>query len=130
MNIDGSVALITGGASGLGRGAAEALLHKGGRVAILDLPTSPGREVADALGEAADFVPADVRDTDQVAGAIQATIESHGRIDLVLNAAGVVTAHRVVTRDGKLFPLDLFRFSIDVNLIGQAHGVNRLHQRT
>ncbi len=125
MNIDGSVALITGGASGLGRGAAEALLHKGGRVAILDLPTSPGREVADALGEAADFVPADVRDTDQVAGAIQATIESHGRIDLVLNAAGVVTAHRVVTRDGKLFPLDLFRFSIDVNLIGLFDVVRR-----
>ena len=125
MLIDGSVALITGGASGLGRGAAEALLRKGARVAILDLPTSPGNEVAAAFGERAVFVPADVRDTDQVAAAIQSTLDSYGRIDLLLNAAGVVTAHRVVNRDGELFPLERFKFSIDVNLIGLFDAVRR-----
>ena len=126
MQIDGSVTLITGGASGLGRGAAEALCQRGGKVAILDLPTSNGTEVAEAIGDAAVFVPADVRDTEQVAGAVAAAIEAYGRIDLLINAAGVVTAHRVVNRDGDLFPLDLFKFTIDVNLIGMFDVVRRV----
>jgi len=126
VHIDGSVTLITGGASGLGRGAAEALGRRGGKVAILDLPTSNGTEVAEAIGDAAVFVPADVRDAEQVAEAVAAAIEAHGRIDLLINAAGVVTAHRVVNRDGDLFPLDLFKFTIDVNLIGMFDVVRRV----
>ena len=118
MRIDGSVALITGGASGLGWGAAQAFLERGGRVALLDLPSSNGADLVQNLGDDAIFVPADVRDTDQVAAAVGATMDAHGKISLVVNAAGVVTAHRVVNRDGDLFPLDLFKFSIDVNLIG------------
>lgn len=125
MRVEGSVTLITGGASGLGRGAAEALVERGGKVAILDLPSSQGAEVAEGLGDTAVFVAADVRDSDMVGEAVAGAVEAHGRIDHLVNAAGVVTAHRVVTRDGVLFPLELFRFTIEVNLIGMFDVVRR-----
>ncbi len=124
MLIEGSVAFITGGASGLGRGAAEAIAARGGKVAILDLPSSSGAEVAEAVGGV--FVPADLRKTEQVEAAVAATVDAFGRIDVAINAAGVVTAHRVVSRDGELFPLDLFRFTIEVNLIGLFDVVRRV----
>ena len=126
MRVDGSATLITGGASGLGRGAAEALVERGGKVAILDLPSSKGAEVAEELGDGAVFVAADVRDSDMVGEAVAAAVEAHGRIDHLINAAGVVTAHRVVTRDGDLFPLELFKFTIEVNLIGMFDVVRRV----
>ena len=126
MRIEGSVALVTGGASGLGRGAAEALIARGGNVAILDLPGSSGDSVATSLGASAVFVPADVRDTQQVEEAVAAAVGAFGKIDLLLNAAGVVTAHRVVARSGELFPLDLFKFTIEVNLIGLFDVVRRV----
>ncbi len=125
MDIDGSVALVTGGASGLGEGTVRRLIAAGGKVAILDLPTSRGAELAAELGDAAIFTPADVRDTDQVAAAVAATVDAFGRIDVNVNAAGIAPAHRVVTRDGELFPLDLFRAAIDINLIGLFDVVRR-----
>ncbi len=125
MDIDGSVALVTGGASGLGEGTVRRLIAAGGKVAILDLPTSRGAELAAELGDAAMFAPADVRDTDQVAAAVAATVDAFGRIDVNVNAAGIAPAHRVVTRDGELFPLDLFRAAIDINLIGLFDVVRR-----
>ncbi len=124
MQVDGSVAFITGGASGLGRGAAEAIAARGGKVAILDLPSSSGAEVAETVGGV--FVPADLRKTEQVEEAVAATVDAFGRIDVAINAAGVVTAHRVVSRDGELFPLDLFRRTVEVNLIGLFDVVRRV----
>lgn len=118
MDVAGSVALVTGGASGLGEGTVRALVERGGRAAIVDLPGSPGSDIAAELGDAVRFFPADVRDTDAVGRAVDGTLAAFGRIDLNLNAAGVAPAHRVVTREGDLFPLDLFEFVIDVNLIG------------
>ncbi|MDF1598022.1 MAG: SDR family NAD(P)-dependent oxidoreductase [Acidimicrobiia bacterium] len=126
MRIDGSVAFITGGASGLGRGAAEALVERGAKVAILDLPGSDGASVAAGLGADAVFVPADVRDTVQVEQAVAAALGAFGKLNLLVNAAGVVTAHRVVARNGELFPLDLFKSTIEVNLIGLFDVVRRV----
>ncbi len=116
MDIQGAVALITGGASGLGLGTAEALAAGGARVALLDLETSNGVQAAADLGGL--FVAADVRDRDQVEHAVAHVAESYGRIDINVNAAGVGPPHRVVARDGALFPMDLFEFVLDVNLIG------------
>ncbi|MDX1690252.1 MAG: SDR family oxidoreductase [Acidimicrobiia bacterium] len=118
MQIDGARAFITGGASGLGEGTARHLVERGARVALLDLPTSDGQAVADDLGEAAVFVPSDVTDTDDVGAAVDHAVDVMGGIDIAVNAAGVAPAHRVVTRSGELFPLDLFRWVLEVNLVG------------
>jgi len=69
MRISGSTAVITGGASGLGRATAERLHAAGGNVVLLDLPRSPGKEVAAGLGDRALFAPADVTSPDEVAAA-------------------------------------------------------------
>jgi 3-hydroxyacyl-CoA dehydrogenase/3-hydroxy-2-methylbutyryl-CoA dehydrogenase len=85
---------------------------------VLDLPQSNGAEVAADLGAGHAFVAADVTDADQVETAVEGAAEALGGIDVCLNAAGVANAARVVNRAGDLFPLDLFRSVLDVNLIG------------
>ncbi len=118
MQVAGSVAVITGGASGLGAGTVRRLVGRGAKAVIVDLPTSAGADLAAELGDAAVFAPADVRETAEVESAVAAAVEAFGRIDVNVNAAGVAPAHRVVARDGTMFPLDLFEFVVDVNLIG------------
>lgn len=118
MLTDGAVALVTGGASGLGAGAARELVARGAKVVIADLPGSGGGAVARELGEAAAFVATDVTVEGQPAAAVAATVDRFGRLDLCLNAAGVAPGARVVARDGTLFPLDLYRSVVEVNLIG------------
>ena len=117
MDIEGKVALITGGAGGLGLGAASALVERGAAVALLDLPSSNGETAAGELRDAV-FVPVDVRHPEEVEAAVADAAAQLGHIDICLNAAGVGPAHRILTRDGTLFPLDLFTFVIGVNLIG------------
>ncbi|KAF0957249.1 3-hydroxyacyl-CoA dehydrogenase [Rhodococcus sp. T7] len=116
MQLAGSAALVTGGASGLGRAAVERLISAGARVAILDLPTSAGWERAEQLGAAAIFRPADVRDPDQVEDAVAAATEL-GPLRVVVNAAGIGDPARTLGRTG---PLELDRFTrvLEVNLIG------------
>jgi len=118
MRTEGSVALITGGAGGLGAGAARQLIGHGARVALLDLAQSNGSEVAAGLGAGTIFVPVDVTDTESVASAVQKVVESFGRVDVCVNAAGIIAGYRVVGRDGRLFPIDKFKAVIDVNLVG------------
>ncbi len=112
------MALITGGASGLGLGAAKRLVAGGASVALLDLNTARGEEAAATLGDAARFLTCDIRSAEAVADSVQRCLEEWGRIDILVNAAGVAPGQRLVSRDGTLFDLDLFRFVIDVNLIG------------
>lgn len=118
MRIEGSVAMVTGGVSGLGFGVASRVVSGGGRVVMLDLNESRGLEAVSELGDSARFIHCDVRDPANVAAAVSAAVEEFGGIDILVNAAGVAPAQRVVARDGSLFDLDLFRFVIDVNLIG------------
>ncbi|MFE2999088.1 SDR family NAD(P)-dependent oxidoreductase [Nocardia sp. NPDC059246] len=116
MQLSGSAALVTGGASGLGRATVERLIGAGALVAIVDLPTSAGAELAEQLGAAAVFAPADVRDPDQVQAAVSAATEL-GPLRVVVNAAGIGDPARTIGRTG---PLELDRFVrvVEVNLIG------------
>ncbi len=118
MQIEGSVSLITGGASGLGLGAAERLAAGGGSVLLSDLDATKGEAAEARLGERARFVTCDVRSPEDVASTVRRCVEELGRIDILVCAAGVAPAQRVVSREGALFDLDLFRFVVDVNLIG------------
>jgi 3-hydroxyacyl-CoA dehydrogenase/3-hydroxy-2-methylbutyryl-CoA dehydrogenase len=118
MQVRGSRALVTGGASGLGEGTVRRFSAGGAKVAILDLPQSEGAKLAEELGGDATFVAADVTDAEAVRKAVGDAAAAMGGIDVCVTAAGVAPAHRVVARSGDLFPLELFRFVVDVNLIG------------
>jgi len=114
VQLDGVVALVTGGGSGLGRATAEGLAAAGARVVVLDLPASAGQEVADAVGGA--FVPADVADADEVQGAVDRAAEL-GPLRVAVSCAGIGTAGRVLGRTGP-FPLEAFERTLRVNLLG------------
>lgn len=118
MQVKDARVLVTGGGSGLGKGAAELLAGAGARVALLDLPQSKGAEAASELGDRHLFVAADVTDPDAVEQAVAGVVDAFGGLDVCINAAGVPSAHRVVSRSGDLFPLELFEFVVKVNLIG------------
>jgi 3-hydroxyacyl-CoA dehydrogenase / 3-hydroxy-2-methylbutyryl-CoA dehydrogenase len=117
MELKSVSAVVTGGASGLGRATAAHLVAAGGRVAILDRPASPGADVARALGAAAVFTPADVTSGDEVEAALKAAHERLGGINVLVNCAGVGTAMKTFGRSG---PAKLEEFSrvIQINLIG------------
>jgi len=114
MEITDSAALVTGGASGLGRATAERLAQSGARVVIADLSASDGKSVAERLG--ATFVPTDVTDEQQVQAAIDAASEL-GTLRINVNCAGIGNAMRTVGRQGP-FPLDEFAKVVQVNLVG------------
>lgn len=116
MNITGKVALVTGGASGLGLATVRKLVEEGGKAVIVDLPTSKGDEIAAELGADVVFVPADVTNEDDVARAVAAATDL-GELAVVVNCAGIGNAIRVVGKNGP-FPLADFRKVVEVNLIG------------
>ena len=113
MRIDGAGALVTGGASGLGRAVAQVLSSRGARVVILDVPSSQGEAVAAELGGGAMFVAGDVRSEEDASRAVGAATD----LRIVVNCAGVGGPGRIVRRSGPL-PLDDFRRIIDINLVG------------
>lgn len=113
MDINGAVAVVTGGASGLGLATAKHLLDAGAQVVVLDLK---GKEVVSELGERAHFAPANVVDEKAVMSALDIA-ESLGPLRIVVNCAGTGNAIRVLGKDG-VFPLDAFRKVVDINLVG------------
>ncbi len=118
MHIDGITAVVTGGASGLGRATAERLLNSGAaKVVIADLPSSDGETLACELGPAAQFVAADVRSPQDVSAAIAAAAES-GPLRAVVHCAGRGGPVRVVNKDGSPGSLDTYRDVVELNLIG------------
>lgn len=117
MDMSEKTALISGGASGLGRATAIKLVKDGARVVILDLPTSNGAEIAASLGGSARFVPGDVTVPDDIAAAI-ATAEEMGEFRALVHTAGVGGAVRLVEKDGSPGSLETFERVVRVNLIG------------
>lgn len=115
MQIDGTSALVTGGASGLGEATARMLAAQGARVAILDRDPTRATQVASGIGGIA--LVADVTSEPEVTAALDRATEAHGAPRLVVNCAGIGTAGRVLGRDGPL-PLEAFERTISVNLIG------------
>jgi NAD(P)-dependent dehydrogenase (short-subunit alcohol dehydrogenase family) len=117
VNVEGKVALVTGGASGLGWAAAQRLSKRGASVVIVDLPQSNGSTAAEELGDKARFSPADVTNEAEVQAAVDAAKELGG-LHIAVNCAGVGFPGRVLTRDGAPNDLERFEFVVRVNLIG------------
>ena len=113
---DSTVAIVTGGASGLGGATVRRLVADGAKAVILDLPSSPGADLAAELGDRVRFVPTDVRDGDQVQAAVDAAREL-GELRIAVMCAGVATPGRVIGCNGPL-PLETYRSVIEINLIG------------
>jgi NAD(P)-dependent dehydrogenase (short-subunit alcohol dehydrogenase family) len=122
MEIEGKKAMVVGGASGMARATAERLAANGASVAILDLPSSAGAEVAAGLGGT--FHPVDITDAESVEAAIDAAVEALGGLHIAVNTAGGGIAKRTLTKDGP-HPLDEFRQVIELNLIA-TFNLNRL----
>jgi len=122
MEISGSSALVTGGASGLGLATARALAAQGAKVTIVDLPTSAGAEIAAELEGA--FAAADVTDPDQVAGAVKLAADA-APLRIVVNCAGIAPPAKVLDRDGTPSPLAAFAKVIQVNLIGTFNVISQ-----
>ena len=110
--LEGSCALVTGGASGIGRAVAEAFVREGARVVVLDRDAAAASSAAAALG-AAGAVAADVSVEADVVAAVAAAEEVLGRIDVLVNAAGILTQAPLVE-----MPLAQWQQTIDVDLTG------------
>jgi len=116
MQIEGSVAVVTGGASGLGLATARRLVKAGAQVVLLDLPSAPGAAAVEEIGARAAFAPGDVTSETDVTAAFDAAA-ARGPIRIVVNCAGIGTAGRVIGRKGVL-PLEQFARVVQVNLVG------------
>ena len=117
MNLQNKTALVTGGASGLGRATAEGLLAAGANVVLVDLATSPGEAVAKELGAAARFAPADVTSEADVTAAVATAASEFGALHIAVSCAGIGWAQRTVDKNGP-HSLEIFSKVIQVNLIG------------
>ena len=118
MKLSGSVALVTGGASGLGAATVRKLVADGARAVIVDRDEARGQQLASELGQGtAVFAKADVTDAAQIEAAI-AQASSLGPLRVVVSCAGVGWAARTLDKTGKPHDLELFKTVIGVNLVG------------
>jgi 3-hydroxyacyl-CoA dehydrogenase/3-hydroxy-2-methylbutyryl-CoA dehydrogenase len=117
MDIKGKVAIVTGGASGLGEATVRRYVAHGAQVAIFDMNETRGRALVDELGDAVIYQQVNVVDEEQVAAAVAATVAKFGAVHICNNFAGIGDAAKTVSR-GEPIELARFRKVIDVNLVG------------
>jgi NAD(P)-dependent dehydrogenase (short-subunit alcohol dehydrogenase family) len=119
--LDGKVAIVTGGANGLGRATVELFVKEGARVVIADVDVDAGLELAGALGDAAEFMQTDVTDTDQIQAAVDFAAEHFGGLHVMFNNAGVGSALNAFLDDD----FTDFERVMGVNLFGVMIGSQR-----
>ncbi len=117
MDIKGKVAVVTGGASGIGQAVARAIAAKGGKVAIFDLNEAAGLALAQELGAGAIAVPVNVADDASVAAGIARVMDAFGAIHVCVNCAGVASGAKTYGKDGP-FPLADWNRTLGINLTG------------
>lgn len=129
MDINGTAAVVTGAASGLGEATARELARRGARVAVFDRDLERGQAVASEIGGI--FCEVDVTSDEKVAAAFAKARQAHGQERILVNCAGVANAAKTVARDketkaAKMYPIQQFELAIQINLIGTfrciAHG--------
>ncbi|SDP64724.1 SDR family NAD(P)-dependent oxidoreductase [Desulforhopalus singaporensis] len=117
MQIENCVAVVTGGASGLGEATVRRIIGGGGKAAILDMDTNRGHDLAGELGDNALFCETNVTSEESVASALDATVNRFGCLNLAVNCAGVGTPMKVIGKEGPM-PIAKFNLVVQVNLIG------------
>ncbi|EOA24454.1 hypothetical protein CARUB_v10017712mg [Capsella rubella] len=119
--LEGKVALITGGASGLGKATAGEFLRHGARVVIADLDVETGVKAAKELGSAAEFVRCDVTVEADIAEAVEMTVERYGKLDVMYNNAGIAGP----MTPASISELDMMEFErvMRTNVFGVVYGI-------
>jgi len=117
MNVKDCVAIISGGASGLGEATMRKIITNGGQAAIFDLDEKRGLALVEELGNNVCFFKTDVTDSASVQAALDGTVECFGGIHIAVNCAGVGTPMKIVSKKGPM-QIEKFNFVIQVNLIG------------
>ncbi|MEZ5130417.1 MAG: SDR family NAD(P)-dependent oxidoreductase [Mycobacterium sp.] len=118
MDLNGTSAIVTGGASGIGAATARQLADRGARVVIADLQAERGQELAHEIGGV--FVTVDVTNTDQIIDAVNTAMDL-GPLRSLVNSAGIGWAQRTIGKDGEFasaHDLGVYRKVIEINLIG------------
>ena len=116
--MSGKVALVTGGAEGIGATVGRMIVEEGGSVMLCDVQIDKARELAEELGENTEAFELDVRNLDQWHEAVKATQERFGKLTVLCNIAGISEPGNVV--DGTL---DTWERTIDINLNGPYYGM-------
>jgi NAD(P)-dependent dehydrogenase (short-subunit alcohol dehydrogenase family) len=121
MKIEGTAAVVTGGASGLGEATARALAARGAKVAVFDRDAERGEKVAAEIGGV--FCEVDVTSDEKVAAAFDKARAAHGQERILVNCAGVANAVKTVGKDKatgerKRYPMNQFELAIGINLVG------------
>jgi NAD(P)-dependent dehydrogenase (short-subunit alcohol dehydrogenase family) len=120
MQLNQCVAVVSGGASGLGEANVRTLVAGGGKVVIMDVNVDRGESLATELGDSVRFLRTDVTDETQVQAAIDLAVESFGKVNAAIGCAGIGTVGKTVGRNGPL-PLEIFTRTIQVNLVGMLN---------
>jgi NAD(P)-dependent dehydrogenase (short-subunit alcohol dehydrogenase family) len=117
MDINGSAAIVTGGASGLGEATARRLAAAGARVTVFDKNEDRGKQVVSEIGSGATFAGGDVTDPADCQRAVEQAADG-GPLRLAVNCAGTGWVGRVINRDGSPHDLAPFQFILNLNVIG------------
>lgn len=112
-----TTAIISGGASGLGKAVCERIALQGGKAAIIDIDSTQAEPLVKQFPNNLIFHKTDISDENQVKQAFQFTAEKWGSINLAVNCAGVLGAGRIIGKKGPM-PIDFFKKVVDINLIG------------
>jgi NAD(P)-dependent dehydrogenase (short-subunit alcohol dehydrogenase family) len=121
QELDGKIAVVTGGANGIGRAIAETFVDEGASVVIADIDDDTGKALADRLGAAAFFAHADVADTDDLEGAVEQAVDRFGALHVMVNNAGIASSFRRLMQDD----LRDFERVMAVDLYGVIAGTQR-----
>ncbi|WP_313336335.1 3-hydroxyacyl-CoA dehydrogenase [Sphingobium yanoikuyae] len=127
MDIKGLAAIVTGGASGLGRATATMLAAQGAKVAIFDLNEEAGKAVATEIGGL--YVGVNVADDASVTAGLDTAEGAHGVARILVNCAGIAPAVKTVGKENAPHPLDTFSKTITVNLIGTFNMISKFAAR-
>jgi len=117
MDVKDCIAVVTGGASGLGEACVRALVKEGAKAVIFDLQEERGAGLAAELGGNCQFARTDVTSEESVQASIVRAVEAFGTINAAINCAGVGAAAKVLSKKGP-YPLKAFNWVVQINLIG------------
>jgi len=120
MRINGSVAVVSGGASGLGEACVRKLVAGEAKVAVLDVDAPKGHHLVSELGDAAVFFQTDVADGPSVQAAVDGTVKHFGAIQVAVNCAGVGIPMKVIGQEGPM-PIEAFIQTVQINLVGTVN---------